>query len=152
MISRLFGKTIVLNYHSGEAEDHLRRSGRVTKWLLGLADDIVVPSEFLVEVFKKFGFEAIAIANHLDVSAIPYRERSRLHPRIIVARTLNTLYNIPCALRAFRIVQDKHPQSEMVILGDGSQRKNLETLAEELHLKNVDFLRNCRSRRDSATL
>ena len=44
LVARLFGKPIVLNYHSGEAEDHLRRSGRITMGLLGLADTIVVPS------------------------------------------------------------------------------------------------------------
>ena len=139
VIGRLFAKSVVLNYHSGEAEDHLRRSGRITKWLLGLADCIVVPSEYLVSVFARFGFDAVAIANHVDATAIPFRERSCLHPRIIVARTLNELYNIPCALKAFRLVQDQHPQSEMVILGDGPQRKRLEDLAKTLNLANVTF-------------
>jgi glycosyltransferase involved in cell wall biosynthesis len=139
VIGRLCSKSVVLNYHSGEAEDHLRRSGRITKWLLGLADCIVVPSDYLVSVFAAFGFDAVAIANHVDVTAIPFRERSCLHPRIIVARTLDNLYNIPCALKAFRLLQEKHPQSELIILGDGPQRKRLEELARKLDLANVSF-------------
>ena len=55
---RVFGKSVVLNYHSGEAEDHLQRSGWLTRWLLGLADSIVVQSSYLVSVFQRFGFRA----------------------------------------------------------------------------------------------
>jgi glycosyltransferase involved in cell wall biosynthesis len=139
IIARLFSKRIVLNYHSGEAEDHLRRSGRLTKRLLGLTDCIVVPSLYLARVFATYGFDSVAIANHLDASRIPFRERSRIHPRIIVARTLDALYNIPCALMAFQQLQRKHPQSALVILGDGPHRKHLENLATELGLTNVEF-------------
>jgi glycosyltransferase involved in cell wall biosynthesis len=139
IIARLFSKRIVLNYHSGEAEDHLRRAGRITTWLLRLADCIVVPSDYLVSIFAKFGFNAVAIANHVDVSMIPFRERHRIRPRIVIARALDTHYNIQCALRAFQLFQRKHSHAELVILGDGPQRKHLEELARNLELANVVF-------------
>ena len=56
LISHLFKKASIPNYHSGEAEDHLRRSGWITKTLLGSATRIVVPSQYLVAVFSLFGF------------------------------------------------------------------------------------------------
>ena len=43
--SRLFGKRVVLHYHSGEAEEHLSRWGLLVHPFLRLVDDIVVPSE-----------------------------------------------------------------------------------------------------------
>src|SRR5690348_15039447 len=42
LVARLFGKRIVLNYHSGEAEDHLRRWPRTSIPLLQKCDAIVV--------------------------------------------------------------------------------------------------------------
>src|SRR5947209_11818539 len=54
LIGRLLGRPVVLNYRSGEAPDHLRRS-RVARWALRTVDLNVVPSQFLVDVFKDFG-------------------------------------------------------------------------------------------------
>src|SRR5829696_8064897 len=58
LIARLFGKKVVLNYRSGEAEDHLRSWPRTAVPILKLADQIIVPSRYLVEVFAKFGLRA----------------------------------------------------------------------------------------------
>ncbi len=139
VVARLFGKPIILNYRSGEAEDHLQRSGRLTKWLLGLADRIIVQSAYLVSVFNSFGLKAVAIPNHVDTSRIPYRERRPIQPKILVARALEPLYNIPCAIRAFQIVRQRFPQAEMTILGDGSQRESLEDLVRELDVGGIAF-------------
>src|SRR5262245_12930521 len=49
LIAKLYGKRALLNYHSGEAEDHLRRWPRSTNLIFRLADRVVVPSRYLVE-------------------------------------------------------------------------------------------------------
>jgi glycosyltransferase involved in cell wall biosynthesis len=139
LVARLFGKPSILNYRSGEAQDHLQRAGRITKWLLRMATCIVVPSDYLGEVFRQFGFATIRIPNHVEPTLIKYRERREIRPRILISRTLEPLYNIECALRAFQIVQKKHANAELTILGDGSQRDYLTRLASELDLRHVTF-------------
>lgn len=139
VVSRLFRKPSILNYRSGEAQDHLQRSGPITRRLLQMAQRVVVPSGYLVDVFGQFNFSATAIPNHVDTSFIKYRERKAAFPRILISRTLEPLYNIECALRAFEIVQKQHPQSTLTILGDGSQRSYLEQLTEQLQLRHVTF-------------
>jgi glycosyltransferase involved in cell wall biosynthesis len=139
VIGRLFRKQVILNYHSGEAADHLQRSGRLTKWLMQLANCVLVQSPYLASVFQKFGYTAVVIPNHVNLNAMTYRERTSVVPLILVPRALESLYNIPCALRAFQIVQQKHPESRMTILGEGSQRQHLERLAGELGLRGVTF-------------
>src|SRR4051812_49679674 len=57
LIARLFGKPVVLNYHSGEAPDHLRRS-MIARKTLAAVDLNVVPSRFLVEVLRSFDIAA----------------------------------------------------------------------------------------------
>ncbi|MCH7989538.1 MAG: glycosyltransferase family 4 protein [Planctomycetes bacterium] len=139
LVSRMFRKPVILNYHSGEAKDHLQRSGRLTHWILTLPDRIVVQSPYLVDVFKQFGFAAVAIPNHVDISQIAYRERFPLQPKILVARVLEPLYNIPCAIKAFCLIKKKFPDARMTILGDGSQRKSLEHLVRELDVSDIVF-------------
>src|SRR5687767_2237936 len=54
LIARLFGKPVVMNYHSGEAPDHLRRSA-IARATLRRVDRNAVPSRFLQDVFAQFG-------------------------------------------------------------------------------------------------
>jgi len=139
LVAKLFRRKCVLNYHSGEAEDHFRCWPRTAIPLVRLADSITVPSEYLVRVFAKFGLEARAISNTIDVQNFNYRERPSLQPRFLSNRNLYPLYNVPCILKAFAIVQKEYPDASLVLAGDGKERANLERLAKQLELKNFVF-------------
>jgi len=139
LVAKLFRKKCVLNYHSGEAEDHFRCWPRTAIPLVRLADSITVPSEYLVRVFAKFGVEAHAISNTIDVQNFNYRERPSLQPRFLSNRNLYPLYNVACILKAFAIVQKEYPDASLVLAGDGKERANLERLAKQLELRNFVF-------------
>jgi glycosyltransferase involved in cell wall biosynthesis len=49
------------------------------------------------------------------------------------------MYNVGCLLRAFAIIQQSRPDARLIVAGDGSQRGELEVLARELKLRNVEF-------------
>ena len=78
-ITRLFGKKSVLNYRSGEAQDHLE-NWRTAVPTLKLADVIVVPSGYLVDVFARYGLRAQAIYNIVELDRFSFRERQPLRP------------------------------------------------------------------------
>ena len=137
-IGRLFGKKVILNYHSGKAEGHLRWWPRTAVPVIKLADELIVPSPYLVELFSKFGLRAYAISNILD-ERFKFRERSPLRPIFLSNRNLDPLYNVACILRAFARIQQKFPDAKLTIAGDGSQRAELESLARELKLRDVTF-------------
>ncbi len=139
LISRFYGKPSILNYRSGEAEDHFQRWGRIVFPIMYLLDAIVVPSGYLVEVFAKFGFAASAIPNVVDEQAIEYRLRESVQPKIIVARALEALYNIPCAIRAYQLVKEKYPRAELTILGYGSEEERLRAMVNSRHIAGVTF-------------
>ena len=139
IIGRLFGKRVLLNYHSGEADDHLTRWGWHAKPLLRLADLIVVPTEYLVEVFRRHGLEASAIANHIDLKSMVLRERGKVLPRFLSNRNFESHYNVGAVLSAFAHVQQQHPAAELVVAGNGSLRASLEAQSESLGLANVTF-------------
>lgn len=139
LIAKLYGKKILLNYRSGEAEDHLR-NWRSALPIIRLADKVVAPSGYLVEVFGRFGVRAEVVPNTLDFSRFVFRERQPLHPVLISNRNFEPLYNVECVLRAFALVQLEIPEARLILVGDGSQRDWLHALAIELKLKNVEFI------------
>ncbi len=139
LISRFYGKAIVLNYHSGQADDHLRRWGQVVYAILRLVDRIVVQSEYLVKVFKEHGFESVAIANVVNVDAFPFVERETFRPHVLVPRMLDPIYNVGCSIRAFQIVKQQFPEARLTLLGDGPQEASLRKLVRELQIDDVAF-------------
>lgn len=139
LISKLARKKIVLNYHSGEAADHLLRwkSARRT---IRLVDEIAVPSRYLADVFKRFGFQSRPIYNFIDTTLFRFRERSPFRPVFLSNRNLEPMYNVACVIRAFAIISRRCPEARLIIAGDGSERAALESLVSSLHLDNVTFL------------
>src|SRR5687768_445141 len=72
LVARLYGKPVVMNYRSGEAPDHLRRSA-VARATLRHVDRNVVPSRFLQVVFAPFGIAAEVIPNIVDSTRFAFR-------------------------------------------------------------------------------
>jgi L-malate glycosyltransferase len=138
MVAKLLGKPVVMNYRSGQAPDHLRRSA-IARRALRSVDGNAVPSRFLHEVFASFGIRARVIPNIVDVERFRFRRRERLRPRVLSTRNFETLYNLPCTLRAFRLLQDRHPAAQLTLVGGGSQEPAIRRLAADLNLANVTF-------------
>ena len=138
-VARFYGRRVVLNYRSGEASDHLRRS-RVAVRSMGLADVILVPSGYLVDVFGRFGLAARSIFNFVELETLPYRERPHPRPVFLSNRNLEPLYNVGCVLRAFALIQRRVPEASLIVAGFGSQRAELEALARQLELRHVEFV------------
>lgn len=138
LVARLYRRGSLLNYHSGEAADHLA-NWRTAVPLARLADRIVVPSGYLQEVFATFGLPAEAIHNFVDAHAIPHRVRSNPRPVFLSNRNLEPMYNVAACIHAFAKVQAVEPRASLVIAGFGSERPRLEALVAELGLPNVRF-------------
>jgi hypothetical protein len=62
LLAALLGKQAILNYHDGRAGDHLGH-WPMARRLMRLATVIVVPSDYLVDVFARFGLHATRIHN-----------------------------------------------------------------------------------------
>lgn len=136
--ARALGKAVLLNYHSGEAPDHLRRSA-MARQALRRCDRLAVPSRFLAGVFAEHGMEARVIPNTIDLERFAFRQRQPLRPRLLSTRSFEPMYNVACTLRAFRLVQDRYPEASLTLAGAGSQRRQLAALAEGLGVRHVRF-------------
>jgi glycosyltransferase involved in cell wall biosynthesis len=139
LFARLFKKPVILNYHSGEAADHLERWPSAVR-MLRRADRIVVPSNYLVRVFQRFGLVATTVVNAVDLSAFKFRQRTQPRSAFLVNRNFEAHYNVACVLRAFALIQERLPDATLTIAGDGPQRAQLEQLAMDLVLRNARFI------------
>lgn len=139
-IARALGKRVVLNYHSGEADDHLTRWGVLVHPWLRLAHEIVVPSEYLRRVFTSHGYRTRVIANLVDTSQFLYRERTCLLPRIVSTRNLEPHYAVDNTIEAFALVKERWPKATLTIAGYGGEEERLRRLAGSLAPGAVQFV------------
>ena len=132
LVARAARTKVILHYHSGEADDHLTRWGALVHPWLRLVDQIVVPSEYLREIFARHGYHARVIPNVVETTRFQYRERTPLRPRLLSTRHLEPYYGVETVLRAFALLRKRYPEATLTIAGMGSQEPRLRQLAGEL--------------------
>ena len=132
ILIKISRKKVILSAHGGAAADFFHKYGFWLKPIIHRVDAITAPSGFLQQAFvDAFGIKPIIIPNILDLEQFSFRERFSLHPRLIVTRSLEDIYNVGCVIKAFTIVQNNYPGATLAIIGDGSQRQMLENLVKE---------------------
>lgn len=139
LAARCLGKRVVLNYHSGEAEDHLERWGIFVHPWLRSVDEIVVPSEYLRTVFARHGYPARVIRNVVDTPSLRYQERTRLRPRLLSTRNLEPHYRVDNTLEAFALLKARYPEATLAVAGYGSEEGRLRRLAASLGTDGIRF-------------
>ena len=136
---KLWRKRTIITYHGGEAREYFaKHAAFVRKWL-GRADEVVVLSGFLKEIFDQHQISSVVIPNIVVLR--PQTERTTsIAPKFISIRHLEPLYNIPCVLQAYEQVLKHYPEATLDILGQGSMRADLEAYVQEHKLTGVTFV------------
>ena len=143
-VAHTSGVPVVLNYRGGDAERFFTRSYRTVERSLRWADDVIVPSQFLKDVFEKFGARARVVPNIIDLDRFRPSSQGSLNgsgPRVLIARNLEPIYDIETGIRAFATLRGSFREATLDVAGSGPERKRLEALAGELGLSDaVRFL------------
>jgi glycosyltransferase involved in cell wall biosynthesis len=137
--ARLRGKKNIINYRSGEARDHLQRF-RSGKFVLSRVDEIVTPSDYLVDVFGEFGLKAIVVPNLVDLSQFCYHERIPLRPHLVCTRGFSEYYSLDVVIRAFVEVKKEYPEAQLDLVGGGPLETSIRKQVADLKLAGVSFL------------
>jgi L-malate glycosyltransferase len=138
LVAKIRGCKTLMNYHNGDARDHLR-SFRSARWLLSRADEIVVPTPYLVDVLGESQLRAVAVPNLVDLSQFRYRARRPLRPHLVCTRGFNTYYQVDVVLRAFAEVKRVYPEAKLDLVGEGPLEKSIRNLAAKMNLADVRF-------------
>ena len=137
IVARARGAKTMIHYHSGAARDHFRRFR--TARLMAKVDKLIVPSGFLLDVFREFGLPAQVVPNVVDLSQFSFRERTPLRPHLICPRGFHHYYCVDVVVRAFAEVQREYPLARLDLVGGGPLEGKIRKLVSDLNLKGVDF-------------
>ena len=136
---KLWRKRTIITYHGGGAEEYFNKHAAFVRRWLGRADEVIVLSGFLKEIFDQYQIPCVVIPNIVVLR--PQTERTTtIAPKFINIRHLEPLYNIPCILQAYEQVLKQYPEATLDILGQGSMRAELEQYVADNHLTSVRFL------------
>jgi glycosyltransferase involved in cell wall biosynthesis len=138
LAARMRHKKTIIHYHSGEARDHLRRSA-VARRVLRACDRIVVPSQYLADVFAEFDLRTERVANIVDLTQFSHRSRDVLRPRLVCTRGFHDYYRVDLVVRAFQVVKSQYPDATLCLVGQGPLRREIEELVGRLGLRDVEF-------------
>lgn len=136
---KLWRKRTIITYHGGGAEEYFDKHAAFVRRWLGRADEVIVLSGFLKEIFDQYQIPCVVIPNIVVLR--PQTERTTtIAPKFISIRHLEPLYNIPCVLQAYEQVLKHYPEATLDILGQGSMRADLEAYVQEHKLTGLTFV------------
>ena len=140
-VARIGGKRVVLNYRGGGGGAFFARWRWVLQPFFNAASIITAPSNFLAELIQKHFRRPVALVpNIVDFSLFRFRERNSAQPKLLVTRHLEKMYDVESVVRAFQMVQARHPEASLWIAGGGVEETNLRDLVTRLDLRSVRFL------------
>ena len=137
-MGRIRKKNVLVHYHSGRADSHLRKS-KVARLTLRTCDGVVVPTPFLERIFSAHHLHAQVIPNVVDRSRFQYRSRDPLRPRFLCTRNWEAQYGLDVVVRAFAEVRKQFPGAALCLVGRGTCGPALKRLAEDLRVNNITF-------------
>jgi L-malate glycosyltransferase len=138
LVARARGARSVIHYHSGEARDHLQKF-RTARAALAKVDRVVVPSGYLVDVFREFGLAADAVPNVVDLGQVRFRERNPLKPHLVCTRGFHPYYCVDVVVRAFAQVVREFPDARLNLVGKGPSEAEIRAVVKELNVPGVHF-------------
>jgi glycosyltransferase involved in cell wall biosynthesis len=116
-LGRRFGHQVVMWLHGGAMPEFMARHPQWTRRVLGRADVIVTPSEFLARAVTPYGLRAQVIPNVVDLSAYPFRHRRGVGPRLFWMRTFHPFWNPLMAVRVLARLRETVPEASLVMAG-----------------------------------
>jgi L-malate glycosyltransferase len=139
LLAKILCKKTLMNPRCGDARDHLERFHSATL-VLSHADKVVVPSGYLVDVFREFGLMADIVPNIVDLSQFRYRQRDRLRPHLVCTRGFSPYYGMDVVVRAFAEVKRVYPDAELDLVGGGPLEAEIRTMVARMQLTGVNFI------------
>jgi len=138
-VAHIKGIPVIVNYRGGGADKFFDKSFARVWRTLKKASLIIVPSEYLQDVFGRRKVGTKVVPNIIDTTLFFNKgygrsEKDISDPHVIVCRNLEKIYGIDVAIASFKLMKQTMTGARLTIAGSGSQEKNLKNLAESYGL------------------
>ncbi|NLE07310.1 MAG: glycosyltransferase [Parcubacteria group bacterium] len=107
-------------------------------FVVNFADRVRVVSERVkrsIEPFSK-NVDILPIKVELKTKDYEFKKEQKEMTNLLTVCRLEKEKNLETAIKAFKMISEKFSEATFTIVGDGSERRNLEKLCEDLSLKN----------------
>jgi len=138
LVGWLRRKSVLVHYHSPRAKAHLEQSA-LARHIFRRCDAVVVPSQYLQQVFARHDITARIIPNVVDSARFRWRAEPRRKDTVLCIRNFEQRYGVDDVLRAFAQVKRVLPHAALHLAGAGPEAHNLATLVKTLGLADVTF-------------
>jgi glycosyltransferase involved in cell wall biosynthesis len=127
IVSSIFHKSVVYNFHSGEALAFLKRCYMLIRIFIG-SRPVVTASEFVTNAFGKYNFNAVRIPYHFNYNRnfITRRVSFSWNNRVLFVRGFHEIYQPELALSAAKHVLAQNKDYEFHFFGGGKLKERLE--------------------------
>jgi len=140
ILGRFFGRRVIFQISSSELIDKLVGWKVVTLPFLRLAERIVVESRLSAYRLSKLGLNSVIRIAPLHNDKMTRRKVTSVQPRLLVVAPLDNDHNPQCALKAYELVKQKYPRTELTFVGKGSLESFLRSEITKRRLHGVQFL------------
>jgi glycosyltransferase involved in cell wall biosynthesis len=158
LIPKLFGAKVILDVHDlvpeffrskfskNESNFFFNSLKFIEKLSSTFSDHVIISNHLWLNVITSRSLPArkcTAILNYPDPSLFYKRDVTLNNEKVILLYpgTLNWHQGLDIAIKAFHLIQDKVPNTEFHIYGDGPSKNELAMLIEKLKIKNKVFLK-----------
>lgn len=136
---RKLRKPTVLTLRTGSLPQVAKAHPERIRQLLGGATAVVTPSPFLQQAMSSYRADILHVPHGIDLSVYPFRQRTRLEPRLIWLRAFyDAYYNPTLAVRVVAELLPEFPELQLTMIGpdrgDGSLQAT-QALVRKLELE-----------------
>jgi glycosyltransferase involved in cell wall biosynthesis len=140
-LCRLLNIKYIPILHGGNLAVRLKKNTEICRMIFKYSFYNVAPSLFLIEEFKKEGYDNVVhIPNAIQLAKYPYLKREKAVPNLLWVRSFAKIYNPIMAVSVFASLKHKYPEATLCMVGPEKDGSLLETKqrAKELNLE-VNF-------------
>ncbi len=128
VIGKFYRKNVVLEFCNFKDYYLPEESSSIVRFFLKFADGVVVQSDRQCRTLKLKKIKAVSFKGRVQVENIEARVIENVQPKILVAANFESVFNANSVLKAFELVKQKYPRSELLFVGNGSQKNHIEKL------------------------
>jgi glycosyltransferase involved in cell wall biosynthesis len=137
LISRFYGKRTALYYYPERSDDKVPGFHRlIMKW----CEKVFVGTEYQKRELSKYNTEAEVLYPPVDLTGYAARVISKVQPRLLIIHDDSENTATETAVRAFKIVKQKYPRTEMTIITNEDDGKDLMVNVMMEQIPGIEFM------------